>query len=62
LCTYHYKASQYTVLQLIEVNGILHFVDKENAVYDSEAVVMKQPNPRIIGHCAKVGDHLVMID
>ena len=61
LCTYHHKASQYTVLHLVEVNGILHFVDHENAVYDSEAVVMKHPNPRIIGQCAKVDNGLVMI-
>jgi len=61
LCGLHHKANQHIVLHLVEVNGILHFVDHENAIYDSEAVVMLKPNPRIIGHCTKVGDALVML-
>ena len=61
LCSYHHKASQHIVLHLIEVNGILHFVDQDNAIYDSEAVVLQRPNPSLIGHCTKIGDTLVMI-
>ena len=60
-CTYHFKASQYTVLQLLEVNGVLHFVDHNNAVYDTEEIVMKHPTPHIIGHCTKIGEALVML-
>jgi hypothetical protein len=61
MCSHHHKATQHIVLYLVEVNGILHFVDQDNAIYDSEAVVMQQPNPRIIGHCTKAGEALVMI-
>jgi hypothetical protein len=60
-CAYHQKANQQVVLHLIEVNGILHFVDDKNMVYDSEAVVTKQPNPRVIGQCTKIGDTMVML-
>lgn len=60
-CTYHYKASQNIVLNLVEVNGILHFVDQDNAIYDSEAVVAQRSHPEIIGHCTKIGDTLVML-
>jgi transcription elongation factor Elf1 len=60
-CTYHFKASQYTVLHLLEVNGVLHFVDHNNAVYDTEEIVMKHPTPHIIGHCTKIGEALVML-
>jgi len=61
LCSYHHKAAQYMILHLVEVNGILHFVDEENAIYDSEAVIMNRPQPPVIGHCAKIGNVLVKI-
>ena len=60
-CMYHYKANQHITLHLIEVNGVLHFVDEHNNLYDSEAIIMQRPNPQIIGQGSKVGDHMMMV-
>jgi hypothetical protein len=60
-CGQHFKASQHIVLKLMEVNGVLHFVDDKNAVYDSEAVLARVPDPPILGYCLKAGDKYVMM-
>jgi hypothetical protein len=60
-CGQHHKASQHIVLKLLEVNGVLHFVDDKNAVYDSEAVLARVPDPPILGYCVKAGEKYVMI-
>jgi len=54
-CNQHFKTSQNLVLKLIDVNGIVRYVDDKNAVYSTEAVLAKNPNPPIVGYCTKTG-------
>jgi hypothetical protein len=52
-CNQHFKSSQNLVLKLIEVNGIVRYVDDKNAVYCTESVLAKDSSPPVVSQCMK---------